>query len=273
MSAESKTFLVDSHCHLDFPELAGNLEEVIKVAALNNVRYLQTISTKIKEFPIIRQIAEAYEPIFCSVGNHPLNLDSEGIITSRKIVKLCSHKKVTAIGETGLDYYYSKENFKVQQESFIEHIKAAQETGLPIIVHTREAEEDTIELLTAMYKKKHFTGVIHCFTASEQLARACLEIGLYISASGIVTFKNAKSIANSFVNVVPIERILIETDSPYLAPDPMRGKPNQPAYVVHTAKFMAKLKEIDYSEFCKKTTENYFELFKKASQYIGNKAG
>jgi len=163
MLESSKIFLVDSHCHLDVSELAKNIENIVNAAHQNNVRYLQTISTKITEFYKVKQIADISDSIFCSVGNHPLNLDLEGVVNYRDIIQLCSHKKVTAIGETGLDYHYTKGNKKIQQESFIEHIKAAQDTGLPIIVHTREAEEDTIAILTKMYKKKRFTGVIHCY--------------------------------------------------------------------------------------------------------------
>lgn len=266
MSATKKISLVDSHCHLDLPALYDDLDNVISAAFNNSIQYLQTISTQLKEINKIRKIAEDYANIFFSVGNHPLNLETEGVVSCEKIIDLCVHRKATAIGETGLDYHYSKNKVKIQQDSFIEHIKAAQITGLPIIVHTRNAENDTIDILTKMYKKKHFNGVIHCFTASDKFAVECLKIGLYISASGIVTFKNAKNIADVFQKTVPLERILVETDAPYLAPVPLRGEKNQPANLVHTAKFMANLLEIDYYKLCEKTTENYFDLFSKAAQ-------
>lgn len=264
--------LVDSHCHLNSSEIIDRIVEVVRNAQINGIELLQTISTKISQHDELLKIVERQEKVFCSVGNHPLNLQSEGIVHHQDIVRLCSHEKVTSIGETGLDYLLlNKDHHEKQQKSFIEHIIAAQISGLPIVVHTRNAEEDTARILSTMMKKKKFTGVVHCFTATAKLARTCLDLGLYISASGIVTFKNAGDIRNTFANVVPSERLLVETDAPYLSPVPVRGKSNEPAYLKHTARFMANLLNLEYEEFCKITTQNYFSLFKKARLYISKK--
>ena len=255
--------LVDSHCHLDFDVLSSDLKSVIKRAFDNNIGLMQTICTKISEFDKIYKLSESHNKIFCSIGNHPLNLVEEGIIKAEEILKFTNKQKVIGIGETGLDYYYSKDNEKVQKESFIEHIIAAQESKLPIIVHTRSADKDTVEILKKYMKIKKFSGVIHCFTASQWLANECIDMGFYISASGIVTFKNAKDIQQTFKKI-PVEKILLETDAPYLAPVPMRGKDNEPAYLKYTAEFMAKLLDLDLNNFIDITTKNFFNLFNKA---------
>jgi TatD DNase family protein len=255
--------LVDSHCHLDFKVLIEDLDAVLIRAKENDVNILQTICTKISEFDKIHSIANYSENIFCSVGNHPLNVLDEGVISAEEILKHTKKTKVIGIGETGLDYYYSKNSKKIQKESFIEHITAAQESSLPIIVHTRDADEDTVAILKKCMMQKKFLGLIHCFTASEWLAMECLDMGLYISASGIVTFKNAIGIQQTFKKV-PIDKILIETDAPFLSPMPLRGKDNEPSYVKHTAKFMAELLKVEFEDFAKTTTNNFFNLFKKA---------
>ncbi len=255
--------LVDSHCHLDFEVLNRDLESVIQRAFDNNIGLMQTICTKISGFNKIYKLSESHNKIFCSIGNHPLNLVEEGVIKAEEILKFTNKPKVIGIGETGLDYYYSKDNEKVQKESFIEHIIAAQESKLPIIVHTRSADKDTVEILKKYMKIKKFSGVIHCFTASQWLANECVDMGFYISASGIVTFKNAKDIQQIFKKI-PVEKILLETDAPYLAPVPMRGKDNEPAYLKYTAEFMAKLLDLDLNNFIDITTKNFFNLFNKA---------
>lgn len=255
--------LVDSHCHLDFEVLNRDLESVIQRAFDNNIGLMQTICTKISEFERIYNISHSNENVFCSIGNHPLNLVEEGVVKAEEILKYTGRDKLIGIGETGLDYYYSKDNEKVQKESFIEHIIAAQETSLPIIVHTRSAERDTVDILKKYMKIKEFSGVIHCFTASQWLANECIDMGFYISASGIVTFKNAKDIQQTFKEMA-VEKILLETDAPYLAPVPMRGKDNEPAYLKYTAEFMAKLLDMDLNNFIDITTKNFFNLFNKA---------
>ena len=255
--------LVDSHCHLDFEVLNSDLKSVIQRAFDNDVGLMQTICTKISEFDKIYQLSESNDKIFCSIGNHPLNLLEEGVVKAEEILNFTNKPKLIGIGETGLDYYYSKDNSKIQKESFIEHIITAQESSLPIIVHTRSADQDTVEILKKYMKVKKFTGVIHCFTASSWLANECIDMGFYISASGIVTFKNAIDIQQTFKKI-PVEKILLETDAPYLAPVPMRGKNNEPAYLRYTAEFMAKLLDINLNNFIDITTKSFFNLFNKA---------
>ena len=254
--------LVDSHCHLDTTASKREIESLLQRAEEAGVGLIQTVCTKISEFNKIYQIAKTYENVFCSVGNHPLDLDTEGIIKDQQIIEISKRSKVSAIGETGLDYFYCKSEWRKQQESFIQHIRAAQYTSLPIIIHTRNAEKDTIEILKKYQKLKSFSGVIHSFAGSDCFAQECLDMGLYLSASGIVTFKNARNIQKIFKGV-PIERILIETDSPYLTPMPLRGKKNEPSYLKHTASFLATLKNITIDHLIDITTQNFFSLFRK----------
>ena len=255
--------LVDSHCHLDYEILEKDFDSVIKEAKEFGVEYLQTICTKISEFDKILEISKRDKNIFCSVGVHPCNVKDEGVYKAAEIIKLTEDKKVIGIGETGLDYYHETESKKQQIESFKEHIKASQETGLPVIIHTRDAEEDTLEILQEMMALKKFPALIHCFTASKKFAQEVLKLDLYISISGIITFKNAKDL-QEIAKTLPLNRILVETDSPYLAPVPKRGKSNRPAYTKYTAEFLSELLEVDYDILAKKTTENFFSLFSKA---------
>ena len=257
--------LVDSHCHLDFAELQQNLDNFIKDAQANNVDYLQTICTKISQFDNIKNIAEKYHNIFCSVGVHPNEVLAEGIYKAEQIIALSKYKKLIAIGETGLDYYYENSPKLVQQESFIEHIKASQATNLPIIIHSRDAEEDSYNILYDQMKIAEFPILIHCFTASADFAKKILDLGGYISISGIVTFKNAKGL-QEIVKKIPLDKLLIETDSPYLAPVPKRGKTNQPAYVKYVAEFLAEHLDIKLEVLAEKTTNNFFNLFSKAQR-------
>ena len=261
--------LVDTHCHLDFKVLNDDLAGVLERAKANGIAMMQTICTKISEFEKIHAIAKISDNIFCSVGNHPLNLKEEGLVSATEILHYTQKAKVIGVGETGLDYHYSKDTEQLQKDSFIEHIKAAQESSLPIIIHTREADEDTVEILKEHMAIKPFCGVIHCFTASEWLALECVKMGLYISASGIVTFKNAKEIQQTFKEI-PLDKILIETDSPFLAPSPHRGKSNEPSYLKHTAQFMAELLEVKLEDFVDTTTKNFFTLFSKAKLTLDN---
>ena len=255
--------IIDSHCHLDFKEFNEDFNDVLLNAKNNNISGIQTICTKINEFPQILDIAKKHSNIWCSVGTHPHNAESEKHISQDTIKKLCDNDKVIGIGETGLDYYYENSNKEDQINSFLKHIEVAKITSIPLIVHARDADDDIIEILTKEYNKSPFTGVIHCFTSSYKLAEAALSIGFYISFSGIITFKNADEIRNS-CKKIPMERILVETDAPFLAPVPYRGKRNQPSYITETIKKVAEIKEHTVEEVTKTTTNNFFHLFNKA---------
>ncbi|MEM7617611.1 MAG: TatD family hydrolase [Pseudomonadota bacterium] len=257
--------LVDSHCHLDFADFNDDRAAIIQNALDSDVKYMQTICTKIDEFSNILSIAKQYDFIYCSVGIHPNEVANQQKITADEIVKLSEDPKVIGIGETGLDYHYEYSPKELQQESFKEHIKAAQITGLPVIVHTRNADEDTIDILQKAMDDKPFKGLIHCFSSSKWLAEKAIEMGLYISISGIVTFKNAVDLQNA-IKELPLDRLLVETDAPYLAPVPKRGKRNEPAYTKHTAKYLADLQEVSYEQVADITTENFFKLFSKAKR-------
>ena len=255
--------IIDTHCHLDFKEFNEDFNDVLLNAKTNNISGMQTICTKIDEFPKILDIAKKHSNIWCSVGTHPHNADSEKHISQDTIIELCDNDKVIGIGETGLDYYYENSNKEDQINSFLKHIEVAKITGMPLIIHARDADDDMIEILTKEYNKSPFTGVIHCFTSSYKLAEAALSIGFYISFSGIITFKNADEIRNS-CKKIPIERILVETDAPFLAPVPYRGKRNEPSYITETIKKVAEIKELTVEEVTNITTNNFFELFTKA---------
>jgi TatD DNase family protein len=222
-----------------------------------------TICTKLSEFDTVRAIAERYDEVTCSVGVHPHEAEDEGQKDAQRLVALAEHAKVVAIGETGLDYYYDHAPRERQRDSFRAHLRAARDSGLPVIVHSRDADDDTVALLREAREEGPFTGVIHCFTAGPGLAQAALELGLYISVAGIVTFKKAEDLRRT-LEEVPLERLLVETDSPYLAPVPKRGKRNEPAYVVHTAAALAELKGVASEELVQVTGENVFRLFTKA---------
>jgi TatD DNase family protein len=238
-----------------------DLNAVISRAQNNGVGYIQTICTNLENFPNIIAISQLYDNVFASVGVHPNEVKEQ--ITYETLVNLSNHPKVIGLGETGLDYHYQTAKKNAQINSFQQHILAAQKTKLPIIVHTREAEQDTINMLTNAMKNDAFSGVIHCFTASKYLAQKMLDIGMYISIAGIITFKNAE-LLKEVVRFVPLDRLLIETDSPYLAPTPMRGKQNEPAFVKYVALAIAELKGIDIDKVAGTTTENFFNLFSKA---------
>ncbi len=255
--------LVDSHCHLNFPDFENKISDVVQRAHDMDVKYMQTICTRLGEFPQILDIANDYKNIWCSVGVHPNNVAEEELTNSQELTQLAKDDKVIGIGETGLDYYYEHSPREKQQKSFIEHLKASAETGLPVIVHTRDADDDTLEILQEQYSKKAFKGLIHCFSTSSKLAYGAIELGMYISISGIVTFKKA-TLLQDIVKELPIEKLLVETDAPYLAPTPHRGKTNEPGFTRHTAEFVAKLKGIPYDEVAQITTSNFFELFSKA---------
>lgn len=257
--------LVDSHCHLDYLARDGDLDEVVARARRADIGRMLTICTKVTEFDSISGIADRFDDVWCSVGIHPHEADSEPTVTTDRLVELAQHPKTVAIGETGLDYFYEHSPRAAQQASFRAHIAAARETGLPLIVHTRDADDDTVGILQDEYAKGPFTGVIHCFSTSRELAEKSIDIGLYISLSGIVTFKKAEDLRET-VKALPVEKLLVETDAPYLAPVPNRGKRNEPAYVVHTAAAVAELKGMSPDALAEVTTENFFTLFNQVDR-------
>jgi TatD DNase family protein len=256
-------FLVDSHCHLDLLDLTpdnGNVNSVIERAKANDVHYLLNVCVNIKDFPTVLKTSEAYPFVGTSVGLHPNTTDEE--VDEESLIKLGQPKKVVAIGETGLDYFRSTGDLEWQRNRFRAHIRAAKSLQKPLIIHTRDAKDDTMQIMREEDAGKA-GGVMHCFTEDMSIANQALEMGFYISFSGIITFKNATVIQDVAKNI-PLDRILIETDSPYLAPNPHRGKPNEPSYVRYTAEFIANLRQMSLAEFAEQTTHNFFTLFKGA---------
>jgi len=256
--------LVDSHCHLDYPEFA-DLGETVRRAGAAGVGTLLTIGTSLPKFPGVLAVAEAQDNIFCTVGVHPHEAGKGDMVQLDELLRLADHPKVVGIGETGLDYFYEHSPRAEQQESFRIHIAASRELQLPLVVHTRDAEDDTLDILKDEMQKGAFPGLIHCFSASAEFARKALELGLYISVSGIVTFNKAENVRDALKDV-PLDRLLVETDAPYLAPIPHRGKPNEPAFVRHTAEKLAELKGISLETLAQMTTDNFFKLFTKAKR-------
>ena len=253
--------IIDSHCHLNYKPMALSLKETIDRANKDGVKYLLTISTEDKSFNKILNIISKNKCVFGSYGIHPHEAKNHRLIKSEDIIKKVRlNKKIIGIGESGLDFYYNHSDKKDQIKCFEEHIIAAQNTQLPLIVHTRNAESETLEILKSKLKVKNFKFLIHCFTGSKEFAFKLLDLGAYISASGVVTFKKSEDLANTFKEM-PNDKILVETDSPYLAPVPLRGKPNEPSYIIHTVKFLSKLKNISFEDFSKITTKNFFKLF------------
>ena len=254
--------LIDSHCHLDFPELAAELDAVLARASEAGVGLMLTISTRVRRFDDLRAIVEGHDNVFCSIGTHPHNAAEEPDVTVDDLVALARHPKVVAIGEAGLDYHYDHSPRDVQAASFRKHIAAARETQLPLVIHAREADADIARILTEETEKGAFPFVLHCFTSGTELARTGLALGGFVSFSGVVTFKNADVLRDIALSV-PDDRLLVETDAPYLAPVPMRGKINEPAFVAHTAAQLAALKGMSQSDFARLTTDNFFRLFEK----------
>lgn len=260
-----RTMLVDSHCHLDFPEFAPELDAVVARAKAAGVGVCVIIGTTLTGFTRVRAIAEAFPNIYCSVGIHPHEAAKEPLADAEPLIERAKHAKVVGIGETGLDYYYEHSPKHAQIANFRTHIAAARETGLPLIVHTRDAEDDTVSILSEEMGKDAFTGLIHCFTGTPRLAAAALDLGLSISVSGIATFKKSGGLRDT-LRSVPLDRLLVETDAPYLAPMPHRGKRNEPAFAVNTARVLADLKGIGYGELAGITTDNFFRLFTRAER-------
>ncbi len=255
--------IIDSHCHLTYEPLSQSLEETIKRANERGVKYLLTISTEDKSFKNILNVLEKHRCVYGTYGIHPHEAKNNKKINSENILlNIKKNKKIIGIGETGLDFYYNHSEKKDQVESFVEHIDASQKSNLPLIVHTRSAEEDTYEILKNSTKKNDLKILIHCFTGSKKFAFKLLDLGAYISASGVVTFKKSQDLAKTFKEI-PLDKILVETDSPYLSPEPLRGKANEPSFITHTVKFLSNLKNISYDSFSAATTKNFFKLFGK----------
>ena len=255
--------IIDSHCHLNYEPMSLSLKETIDRANRDGVKYLLTISTEDKSYDKILNIISNNKCVYGSYGIHPHEAKKHKSINSEDIIKKAKiNKKIIGIGESGLDFYYNHSEKEDQISCFEKHIIAAQNTQLPLIVHTRNAELDTIKILKKSLDKKDFKILIHCFTGSKEFAFKLLDLGAYISASGVVTFKKSEDLAKTFKEI-PNERILVETDSPYLAPEPLRGKPNEPSYIIHTVKFLSKLKRISFEDFSNITTKNFFNLFGK----------
>ncbi len=254
--------LIDHHCHLDFLQLEADRDAIVDRATAAGVGVIVTISTHIRRLPQILAIAEAYPSVYCSVGTHPHNADEERDIPLEEIVRLSRHPKVVAIGEAGLDYHYRHATPEAQAEGFRRHIAAARATGLPLEIHTREADADALRILQEEHAKGPFPAILHCFTGGRELAMGALDLGLYVSFTGIVTFKRSEEL-RAIAADVPLDRLLIETDAPFLAPDPFRGKTNEPAYVRYTAAAIAKVKGLSTEEIAAATTENFFRLFEK----------
>jgi TatD DNase family protein len=256
--------LIDSHCHLNYEGLVERQAEVLENARQRGVSGFLNISTRQREWRDIVAVAEREPDVWASVGVHPHEADSHPDLGSAALVEGADHPRVIAIGECGLDYFYDKSDRAAQRERFEAHIDAARQTGLPLVVHTREAENDTAEILERAVKEGGVTGVLHCFTGSAELARKALDLGFYVSLSGIVTFKNAQDL-QSTAKWLPADQMLVETDSPFLAPVPHRGKKCEPAFVADTASFVAQLRGEDPDALAEATTANFFKLFKKAA--------
>ncbi|WP_424985852.1 TatD family hydrolase [Microbulbifer sp. S227A] len=258
--------ITDSHCHLDFPDFDGQLDNIIANAAAAGVTRMVTICTKLANEPAVRAIAETHAPVFYAAGTHPMSAADVPLVTVDELTALARHPKFVGIGETGLDYHYTADSAEIQQHSLRIHIDAARDTGLPLIIHARAADDDMARILTEEHQNGAFQCVMHCFSSSAGLARAALDLGFYLSMSGIAAFPKSQELRNIFA-AAPLERILVETDAPYLAPPPHRGKRNEPAYTAHTARKGAEIFGLDYPTFAARTQENFDRLFPKVAQY------
>ena len=253
--------IADSHCHLDYANLYDQLDEVVKRANYNKVKYLLTICTTLESFEKIKLIVQKYKNVYGTVGIHPHESHKYTNIDSKFILNLKNkYKKIIGIGETGLDFYYNHSDKEIQKKSFIEHISAASQLNIPIIIHSRNAEKETYEILKSEKKNSNLKVLIHCFTGSKGFAKKLIDINCYISVSGIITFKNSTELADT-VSSIPIENLLVETDSPYLAPLPYRGKSNEPSYIVHTVEKLSQIKNVSKQSVMSNTTNNFRKLF------------
>lgn len=254
--------LVDSHCHLDFPDFADELDQVVARAGQAGVGRIVTISTRVRRFDQVRAVAEHYQMVFCSVGTHPHNAHEELDVTADELARLSEHPKVVAIGEAGLDYFYHKSPREAQAAGLRTHIAAARSTGLPLVIHARDADADMAAILQDEAGKGAFPMVLHCFSSGRTLAEAGVALGAYVSFSGILTFKNSQALRD-IARDLPADRLLVETDAPFLAPPPHRGKRNEPAFVAHTAAVLAETRGVSREAIAEQTTENFFHLFSK----------
>jgi TatD DNase family protein len=257
--------ITDSHCHLDFPDFAGEVPEIVARAGAAGVHRMVTICTRMGNLPAVRAIADAHDGVFFAAGIHPMRAAEEPPVTVDDLVALARHPKFVGIGETGLDYHYTAESAGVQQASLRLHIAAARETALPLIVHARAADADMARILAEEYRNGAYACVMHCFSSGAALARAALDLGFYLSMSGIAAFPKSQDLRDIFA-AAPLDRILLETDAPYLAPPPHRGKRNEPAYTAHTARVGAGLFDLGYEEFAAATEANFDRLFSRAAQ-------
>ena len=255
--------IVDSHCHLDFPDFDSERSAVVARAIAAGVERMVTICTRLRNEPTVRAIAETYAPVFYAAGTHPMSVADEPMASVDELVQMAVHPKFVGIGESGLDYHYTAESADLQKASLRIHIAAARETRLPLIIHSRSADDDMSRILTEEYANGAFTCVMHCFSSGPALGRIALDLGFYLSMSGIATFPKSQNVRDIFA-AAPKDRILVETDSPYLAPKPHRGRRNEPAYSTHTASVGAELLGMDYEKFAAQTTANFDRLFWKA---------
>ncbi|KIN64176.1 putative deoxyribonuclease YcfH [Sulfitobacter noctilucicola] len=258
--------ITDSHCHLDFPDFEGELPEIVTRATDVGVTRMVTICTKLRQADAVRAISEAHAPVFWAAGTHPMSAASEPLVSADDLIALAAHPKMVGIGETGLDYHYTADSADVQKTSLRIHIDAARQTGLPLIIHARDADEDMAQILAEEHRNGAYSCVMHCFSSSPELGRAALDLGFYLSMSGITAFPKSADLRDIFA-AAPLDRILVETDAPYLAPPPKRGKRNEPAYTAHTARRAAETFGLDYAEFAAATQANFDRLFSKAAAY------
>ncbi|MFY0596258.1 MAG: TatD family hydrolase [Cognatishimia sp.] len=257
--------ITDSHCHLDFPDFDGEHDALIARAAEAGVGRMVTICTRLKNEPQVRALAEKYAPVFYAAGTHPMSAAEEPLATVEELVAMSQHPKFVAIGETGLDYHYTAESAEIQKQSLRVHIEAARQTGLPLIIHARAADDDMARILSEEHAAGAYDCVMHCYCSGPELAKTCVDLGFYLSMSGIATFKKSQEVRDIFA-ATPVDRVLVETDSPYLAPTPYRGKRNEPAYTAHTAQVGAEVFGMEYADFAAQTEANFERLFAKAAQ-------
>jgi TatD DNase family protein len=258
--------ITDSHTHLDFPDFAGEVDAVLARAAEAGVHRMVTICTRLRKEPEVRALAETHEAVFYAAGTHPMSAAEEPMATVEELVRLAAHPKMVGIGETGLDYHYTADTKPIQQESLRIHIEAARRTGLPLVIHARDADADMARILTEEHRAGAYPCVMHCFSSGPALAEAALDLGFYLSMSGIVAFPKSDALRAIFA-AAPLDRILVETDAPYLAPPPHRGRRNEPAYTAHTARKGAEIFGLDYPAFAAATEANFDRLFGKAARW------
>lgn len=269
-SSEDRAFqpaavLVDSHCHLEFPEFSGELDAVLDRAGAAGVTHVLTVSTRIARQQEVLTIAERFSNVYCSLGTHPHYAAEELEFDAEELIARAAHSKVVALGESGLDYHYTRSPPEAQERSFRNHIDAARGTALPLIIHSREADAAMMSILTEERARGAFSAVLHCYTGGMELAQRAIELGFYIGFTGILTFKSSGAL-RAIAKSLPADRVLVETDAPYLAPGPYRGKRNEPAYVIETAKVLAEVRGVAFAEVAQQTSENFFRLFGKIAQ-------